>query len=114
MSQINKSNVEHDGAPFTTETVNKLIERLEQAATMNLVPMPHTFIPTETITHPTIVATRARVKALRSAREKHAQDARDSVQRWNETQEAERKMMWTQQKQEEDWKSKTVLSIKQK
>ena len=101
-----------DGNPFTKEVVDNLIAALQQAGTMNLVSLPHAFIPTEIITQPTIVSTRARVKALRCAREKYAQAALDSLLRWNETQESEREMMWTLEKQEADFTAKTAISNK--
>ena len=99
---------------FTPKLIEDMIADLEQVGTMRLVAMPHTFIPTEIITRPTIVATRARVASLRSSREKYAQAAQAALLRWNETQEAEREAMWTLQKQEEDWKAKKLLSKKQK
>ena len=114
MSQINKSNVEHDGAAFTTQTVDFILERLEQAATMDLVALHHTFIPTEMITIGTVTAGRARLHSLRCAREKHAQDARDSFHRWNEAQEAERQAAWTLDKQQKHFNDVKLLSNKQK
>ena len=101
-----------NGPAFTKEVVDTLIAALQQAGTMNLVALPHTFIPTETITQPTIVSTRVRVKALRCNREKYAQDALGALLRWNETQESEREMMWTLEKQEADFTAKTTISNK--
>ena len=113
LRQINKSNVEHDGAAFTTQTVDFIFERLEQAATMNLVALPHTFIPTEMITIGTVTAGRARLHSLRCARENHAQDARDSFHRWNEAQEAERQAAWTLDQQQKHFNNATLLSNRQ-
>ena len=111
MQQQQQLNADGPNA-FTKEVVDKLIAALQQAGTMNLVALPHTFIPTETITQPTIVSTRARVKALRCAREKYAQAALDSLLRWNETQQSEREAMWTLEKQEADFTAKTAISNK--